>query len=54
MPIKLMTKHSNVLQTTDVKEILITMKYKHATVADALLGFFRSSVHKYSLTHLKL
>ncbi|KZV76605.1 hypothetical protein PENSPDRAFT_569316 [Peniophora sp. CONT] len=45
-PIKLMTKHNNVLQTTDVKEILITMKYKHATVADALLGFFRSSVHK--------
>ncbi|KAL5514452.1 hypothetical protein ACEPAG_2540 [Sanghuangporus baumii] len=32
------------LQTTGVKELLITLKYKH-TLEDAQLGFFRSSVH---------
>ncbi|TFK47590.1 hypothetical protein OE88DRAFT_1665817 [Heliocybe sulcata] len=36
--------HSNKLETTAVKELLITLKYKH-TVEDANLGFFRSSVH---------
>ena len=33
------------LQTTGVKELLITLKYKH-TLEDAQLGFFRSSVHE--------
>ena len=33
------------LATTGVKRLLITLQYKHA-LADAQLGFFRSSVHK--------
>ena len=33
------------LQTTGVKQLLVTLKYKH-TLEDAQLGFFRSSVHK--------
>lgn len=37
--------HSNRLETTGVKTILITLKYKH-TVEDAALGFYRGSVHK--------
>lgn len=38
--------HSARLETTSVKTILITLKYKH-TMSDAALGFFRSStVHK--------
>ncbi|KZT22738.1 hypothetical protein NEOLEDRAFT_1097186 [Neolentinus lepideus HHB14362 ss-1] len=36
--------HSKRLETTAIKELLITLKYKH-TVEDASLGFFRSSVH---------
>ncbi|EPQ53449.1 hypothetical protein GLOTRDRAFT_44832 [Gloeophyllum trabeum ATCC 11539] len=36
--------HSTRLETTSVKELTITLKYKH-TVVDANLGFFRSSVH---------
>ncbi|EPQ53447.1 hypothetical protein GLOTRDRAFT_100608 [Gloeophyllum trabeum ATCC 11539] len=36
--------HSKRLETTAVKELTITLKYKH-TVEDASLGFFRSSVH---------
>jgi len=36
-PIKAITKHSKVLETTSVKEILITLKYKH-TMTDAALG----------------
>ncbi|KAI0067455.1 hypothetical protein BV25DRAFT_1877460 [Artomyces pyxidatus] len=37
--------HSKILETTNVKTILITLKYKH-TVEDAALGFYRSSLHK--------
>ena len=37
--------HSDRLQTTGVKELLITLKYKH-TIEDAALGFYRSGVHK--------
>lgn len=37
--------HSKRLETTGIKVLLITLKYKH-TVEDAALGFYRSSVHK--------
>ena len=37
--------HSATFETTGVKELLITLKYKQ-TMTDAGLGFFRSSVHK--------
>ncbi|KAK1217168.1 hypothetical protein PQX77_020176 [Marasmius sp. AFHP31] len=37
--------NSSRLETTKVKVLLITLKFK-ATVEDAKLGFFRSSVHK--------
>jgi hypothetical protein len=37
--------YSDRLQTTSVKELLITLKYKH-TIEDAALGFYRGSVHK--------
>lgn len=37
--------HSKRLETTGVKTMLITLKFKH-TVDDAALGFFRSSVHE--------
>ncbi|KAK0204030.1 hypothetical protein DFS33DRAFT_1336258 [Desarmillaria ectypa] len=37
--------HSKMLETTNVKVILITLKFKQ-TMEDATLGFFRSSVHK--------
>ncbi|KAK0446064.1 uncharacterized protein EV420DRAFT_1622609 [Desarmillaria tabescens] len=37
--------HSKLLETTSVKVILITLKFKQ-TMEDAALGFFRSSVHK--------
>lgn len=38
--------HSSKLETTNVKTMLITLKYKH-TVEDASVGFYRSSLHKY-------
>ncbi|KAJ3747832.1 hypothetical protein DFH05DRAFT_1391631 [Lentinula detonsa] len=37
--------HSSRLETTHVKVLLITLKFKH-TMEDAALGFFRSSIHK--------
>jgi hypothetical protein len=37
--------HSKRLETTSVKTLLITLKYKH-TIEDASLGFYRSSLHK--------
>ncbi|KAJ7627699.1 hypothetical protein DFH06DRAFT_1227889 [Mycena polygramma] len=37
--------HSKRLETTGVKVLLITLKYK-ITMTDAALGFYRSSVHK--------
>jgi hypothetical protein len=37
--------HSKRLETTGVKTLLITLKYKH-TIEDASLGFYRSSLHK--------
>lgn len=46
-PLKaIIPKHSKVLETTSVKSILITLKYKQ-TITDAALGFYRSSLHKY-------
>lgn len=33
------------LETTGIKSLLVTLKYKH-TIEDASLGFFRSSVHQ--------
>lgn len=33
------------LETTGIKRMLVTLKYKHR-LADAQLGFFRSSVHR--------
>ncbi|KAJ7151072.1 hypothetical protein C8R46DRAFT_492924 [Mycena filopes] len=41
----LMPIHSKRLETTAVKVLLITLKYK-MTMTDAALGFYRSSVHK--------
>lgn len=38
--------HSKRLETTGIKELLITLKYKH-TIEDAALGFYRGSLHKY-------
>jgi len=38
--------HSKRLETTGVKVLLITLKYNHAVVEDAALGFYRSSVHR--------
>lgn len=38
--------HSQRLETTGVKVLLITLKYKH-TLEDAALGFYRSSLHRY-------
>ena len=37
--------HSKRLETTSVKTMLITLKYKH-TIEDAALGFYRSSLHR--------
>ncbi|KAG6889654.1 hypothetical protein C0995_015770 [Termitomyces sp. Mi166 len=37
--------HSECLETTGVKELTITLKYRHL-MDDAALGFFRSSIHK--------
>ncbi|PPQ92130.1 hypothetical protein CVT25_007961 [Psilocybe cyanescens] len=41
---KVVPIHSERLETTAVKVLLITLKYKH-TMADAALGFYRSSLH---------
>ncbi|KAF8156714.1 hypothetical protein B0H34DRAFT_710311 [Crassisporium funariophilum] len=41
---KLVPIHSSRLETTGVKVLLITLKYKH-TMTDAALGFYRSSLH---------
>jgi len=40
----LMPSNDNRLFTTGIKELTITLTYKH-TMMDASLGFFRSSVH---------
>ena len=37
--------HSSRLETTGVKTMTITLKYKHVP-EDASLGFYRSGVHK--------
>ncbi|KAJ7749310.1 hypothetical protein DFH07DRAFT_557295 [Mycena maculata] len=37
--------HSKRLESTGIKELVITLKYK-ITMTDAALGFYRSSVHK--------
>ncbi|KDR68452.1 hypothetical protein GALMADRAFT_257184 [Galerina marginata CBS 339.88] len=41
---KLVPIHSQRLETTGVKVLLITLRYKH-TMSDAALGFYRSSMH---------
>jgi hypothetical protein len=41
---KILPIHSNRLETTGVKVLLITLRYKH-TMSDAALGFYRSSLH---------
>ena len=41
-----LVNHDSVLQTTAVKDVLITLKYKHATTTDASLGFYRGALHK--------
>lgn len=41
---KLLPLHDERLETTAIKELTITLKYK-MTTEDAQLGFFRSSVH---------
>ncbi|KAJ3522891.1 hypothetical protein NMY22_g11691 [Coprinellus aureogranulatus] len=41
---KLLPLHDARLETTAIKELIITLKYK-LTMEDAQLGFFRSSVH---------
>ncbi|KAG8898462.1 hypothetical protein FRB99_007429, partial [Tulasnella sp. 403] len=41
----LLPAHASTLQTSTVKTILITLKYKHI-IDDAALGFFRSPVHR--------
>ncbi|KAK7033664.1 hypothetical protein VNI00_012664 [Paramarasmius palmivorus] len=43
--------HSSRLETTHVKVVVITLKFK-ATMEDAKLGFYRSSVHKIGETLL--
>ncbi|KIK94199.1 hypothetical protein PAXRUDRAFT_828221 [Paxillus rubicundulus Ve08.2h10] len=42
---KIVPLHSTRLETTGVKTMTVTLKYKH-TIEDASLGFFRSSLHK--------
>ncbi|KAF9220737.1 hypothetical protein BS17DRAFT_797519 [Gyrodon lividus] len=42
---KMVPLHSKRLETTGVKTMTMTLKYKH-TIKDASLGFFRSSLHK--------
>ncbi|KIM42125.1 hypothetical protein M413DRAFT_10359 [Hebeloma cylindrosporum] len=45
MPLKkILPIHSRRLETTGVKVLLITLRYKH-TMSDAALGFYRSSLH---------
>lgn len=34
------------LETKTVKVLLITLKYKHAGMEEAVLGFYRSSLHE--------
>ena len=43
---KMVPIHSNRLNTTSVKELLITLDYKH-TLEDASLGFYRSSLNEF-------
>ena len=42
---KIVPIHSSRLETTGVKTMTITLKYKHVP-DDASLGFYRSGVHK--------
>jgi hypothetical protein len=42
---KIIPIHSKRLETTGIKTMLITLKYKHIQ-EDAALGFFRSSIHQ--------
>ncbi|KZV76606.1 hypothetical protein PENSPDRAFT_747493 [Peniophora sp. CONT] len=44
-PIAAVTRHEKVLETSAVKELLITLEHKQTT-GDASLGFYRSSLHE--------
>ena len=44
-PIAAVTKHEKVLETSAIKDLLITLEHKH-TMGDAALGFYRSSLHE--------
>ena len=44
-PIAAVTKHDKVLETSAIKDLLITLEHKH-TMSDAALGFYRSSLHE--------
>lgn len=44
---KLIPVHSKTLETTGLKVLLITLKYKRIGLEDAALGFYRSSVHQF-------
>ena len=51
-PIAAVTRHEKVLETSAVKDLLITLEHKQTT-GDASLGFYRSSLHEWVL-HLCL
>jgi hypothetical protein len=44
-PLEMLLKEHAGLKTTMVKVLLITLKYKHAGVEEAAVGFYRSSLH---------
>ncbi len=46
---KVVGLHSKRLETTGIKVLLITLKFKLGGLEDARIGFFRSSVHKWVL-----
>ena len=43
---KILKDHKNALWTETVKVLQITLKYKHAGMEEAVLGFYRSSLHE--------
>jgi len=50
---KVVPLHSARLETTGVKTLIITLRYKH-TITDASLGFYRSSLHQYAFSRLSV
>jgi len=44
---KILGQHGGkALETETVKVLLITLKYKHAGMEEAVLGFYKSSLHE--------